>query len=853
MTQAPPASIVHTNRVLLKAPLSGYLLPIEQVPDPVFAQKMVGDGISIDPTSQTLVSPCDGEVIQLHPSQHAVTIKTAEGLEVLMHLGLDTVTLRGEGFTPRVKEGDRVRSGDPLIDFDADFVGTHARSLLTQIVITNGDLVASLTPNTGFVSSGQDAILELTLASESVETTVTGGELITSEAIVVPNPTGLHARPAAVLASLAKKYQAKIRLKYGDQTANVRSVTGLMGLQVGNGATVYLQAEGPDAATAIAHLSEELRAGLGEEGAKPVAAPASISQSEGAKPAPRPRSEDPNIVLGVAASPGVAVGTISRVRQFEIQVEETGGTANDEKRKLDQAIAQAKLEVEALRAKVHGQGDPKKAAIFAAHQELLEDPELVDTSYRAIDKGKSAAFAWKQTYSAQAEVLAKLTNALLAERANDLRDVGGRVLRILTGVTTEVATYPANTILIAEDLTPSDMATLDRTQVIGFCTVAGGATSHVSILARSMDLPAIAGTEPRVLELTDGTAAILDGTKGKLRLNPSVEAMEQTRQRQARLKERRAVELATKDEPAITKDGHRIEVAANIGSLEDAQKGIQMGAEGVGLLRTEFVFMEASSAPTEAEQTQIYSDIAQALGDRPLIIRTLDVGGDKPLPYMPMPHEENPFLGERGIRMCFDRPELMRTQFRAILRSAQTGNVRVMFPMIVRTEEIQMAKAVMEEERQQLGVLPIPIGIMIEVPGAAVIADQLIREVDFFSIGTNDLTQYTLAMDRGHPKLAPYIDALNPSVLALIGMTARAANNAGKWAGVCGGVASDPQAVPLLIGLGIKELSCSIPAIPSVKAQIRALTLAECQRLAEQALQQPTAEAVRNLVPLEEE
>jgi len=450
-------------------------------------------------------------------------------------------------------------------------------------------------------------------------------------------------------------------------------------------------------------------------------------------------------------------------------------------------------------------------------------------------------------------VLAKLTNALLAERANDLRDVGGRVLRILTGVTAEVATYPANTILIAEDLTPSDMATLDRTKVIGFCTVAGGATSHVSILARSMDLPAIAGTEPRVLELTDGTAAILDGTKGKLRLNPSPEAMEQTRQRQARLKERRAAELATKDEPAITKDGHRIEVAANIGSLEDAEKGIQMGAEGVGLLRTEFVFMEASSAPTEAEQTQIYSDIARALGDRPIIIRTLDVGGDKPLPYLPMPHEENPFLGERGIRMCFDRPELMRNQFRAILRSAQAGNVRVMFPMIVRTEEIQMAKAVMEEERQKLGMPPIPIGIMIEVPGAAVIADQLIREVDFFSIGTNDLTQYTLAMDRGHPKLAPYVDALNPSVLTLIGMTARAANNAGKWAGVCGGVASDPQAVPLLIGLGIKELSCSIPAIPSVKAQIRALTLAECQRLAEQALQQPTAAAVRNLVPLEEE
>jgi phosphocarrier protein FPr len=541
------------------------------------------------------------------------------------------------------------------------------------------------------------------------------------------------------------------------------------------------------------------------------------------------------------------------VRQFDIQVEEKGGTPNEERRKLEQAIAQAKLEIEALRAKVHGQGDPKKAAIFAAHQELLEDPELMDTANSAIDKGKSAAFAWKQTYSAQAGMLAKLQNALLAERANDLRDVGARVLRILTGVTTEATTYPENTILAAEDLTPSDMANLDRSKIIGFCTVAGGATSHVSILARSMDLPAIAGTEQRVLELPDNTPVILDGSKGKLRLNPSAEEMEKTRQRQVRLKERRAAELAAKDQPAITQDGHPIEVVANIGSLADAQKGMTMGAEGVGLLRTEFVFMERSSTPTEDEQTQIYGDIVRALNGHSIIIRTLDVGGDKPLPYIPMPHEENPFLGERGIRMCFDRPELMRGQFRAILRASQAGKVRVMFPMIVRMEEIQMAKAVMEEERQNLGVAPIPIGIMIEVPGAAVLADQLIQEVDFFSIGTNDLTQYTLAMDRGHPKLAPAIDALNPSVLTLIGMTAKAANNAGKWAGICGGVASDPQAVPILIGLGIKELSCSIPAIPSVKAQIRELTLSNCQQLAEQALKRPTAAAVRELVPLEDE
>ncbi|GAB4134191.1 MAG: phosphoenolpyruvate--protein phosphotransferase [Cyanobacteria bacterium J069] len=841
------------STVALVAPLSGQLVPIEQVPDPVFAQKMVGDGVSIDPTSQTLLAPCDGEVIQLHPSNHAVTVKTAEGLEVLMHIGLDTVTLRGEGFVPRVQVGDRVKTGDPLINFDADFVATHARSLLTQIVITNSDRVAKFEPRLGDVVAGQDIALDLALGEVANDGGVSTGVTITSEPIVVPNPTGLHARPAAVLSTLAKKYKSDIRLRLGDKTTNVRSVTGIMGLAVGNGATVQLEASGPDAQAAIAELSEALRTGLGEEGSQPVAAAASISQAAIARPAPRPRSEDPNVVLGVAASPGVAVGYLRRVQQQEIAVAEQGGTPNEERRKLEQAIAKAMQDVEALRAKVHGQGDPKKSAIFAAHQEILGDPELLDAAHSTIDKGKSAAYAWKQIYTSQAEMLSKLDNPLLAERANDLRDVGDRVLRLLTGVTAEVVTYPENTVLVAEDLTPSDMANLDPGKVVGFCTVAGGATSHVSILARAMDIPSIAGTEARVLELSEGTPVILDGSKGRLRLHPSPEEMERTQQRLARVKERRQRELATAFDPAITTDGHRIEVVANISNAEEGAKAVRLGGEGVGLLRSELVFMERDSAPNEDEQTEIYSAAARALEGRPLIIRTLDVGGDKPLPYLPIPHEENPFLGERGIRLGFDRPEILRTQFRAILRASEAGNVRIMFPMIARLEEWHMAKEMLEEERQSLGVAPIAAGIMVEVPSTAVMAEQFAREVDFFSVGTNDLTQYTLAMDRGHPKLAPYADALNPGVLGLIGMAARAANKHGKWCGVCGGVASDPQAVPILIGLGVKELSVSAPTIPSVKAQIRTLSLAECQRLAEQALAADTAEAVRGLVPLSED
>jgi len=838
----------------LVAPLSGFLLPVDQVPDPVFAQKMVGDGIAIDPISNVLVAPCEGEIVQVHPSYHAVTVKTAAGIEILMHIGLDTVELRGEGFAPRVNLGDRVTTGTPLVEFDIDYVALHAKSLLTMVVVTNTDRIAEFVYQSGLVQSGKDIFLELVLAEGGEAAAAEDGELVISEPIVIPNPTGLHARPAAVLVNLAKKYQSKVTLHRGENRANAKSVVALMGLQVGNGETVTLEAQGGDAKEAITELTAAVRTGLGEAGATPAPAPASIAQSALKAPPPQPKSDDPNIILGVAASSGLAVGNTYQVREQKLEVDEIGGSPEKERRKLEDAIAKATLEVESIRAKVHGQGDPGKAAIFAAHQEILDDPELMDIATSAINKGKSAAFAWQQTYLEQADQLSKLDNELLAQRANDVRDVGMRVLRILTGVEATAIKYPQNTILIAEDLTPSDMANLDRERVVGFCTLAGGATSHVAILARSMGISAIAGIEPRVMDLADGTPVILDGTKGKLRLNAPIQEIERTKTRIERQQAKRAEDLTHAFEPAITRDGYRVEVVANIGSIKDAEEAASLGAEGVGLLRTEFVFMERSKAPTEDEQTGIYRGIAEAMGaDQPIIIRTLDVGGDKPLPYLPMAHEENPFLGERGIRFGFDQPELQRTQFRAILRASTAGKVRVMFPMIGRIEELRMAKAMLEEERQQLNLPPIEIGIMIEIPSAAVMAETLAKEADFFSVGTNDLTQYTLAVDRGHPKLAPFVDGVHPAVLRLIDQAVRGAGRYGKWVGVCGGIGSDPQAIPILIGLGVKELSASVTMIPSIKAQVRSLDLDHCQKLAAQALGMETAAEVRDLVPLEED
>jgi multiphosphoryl transfer protein len=838
--------------LVLSAPLSGVIWPLERIPDPVFAQKMVGDGLSIDPTDATLLAPCDGEVVALHAAGHAVTLRSPGGADILLHIGIDTVALKGEGFRPSVSVGTRVRAGDPLIAFDLDFLATRAKSLLTQIVITNSDRVTDWQRASGKVAAGKDVLFTVTLKAETADA-AEAGETLISDAIVIPNPTGLHARPAAVLAGLAKKFRASIKLQLDGQQANARSVTAIMGLDVRKDAVVRLLATGPEAREAIDKIGPIIAQGLGDEGCVPAPAPATTTVAPETT-VPRRAPAIDGILTGVAASPGLGVGEVFQVRHETIDVAEQGEDPESERRRLTSAVDTAKGQLAALRAQLHSKADPGKAAIFAAHEELIEDPDLLEIVESAIAKGKSAAFAWKKAVTTHADRLASLRNPLLAQRANDLRDVGLRVLALITGVETKTPEYPANAILLAEDLTPSDTATLDRTRVMGFCTTRGGATSHVAILARSLGIPALAGIDPAALAIPNGTSVVLDGNKGTLRLRPSPEEIARIRTAQDRAERRRKEDLGHAHEPAVTRDGKQIEVVANIGGLKDAKQIHEFGGEGVGLLRSEFLFMERNSAPTEDEQFEAYRAIAEAVGlAHPLIIRTLDVGGDKPLAYLPIPKEDNPFLGERGVRVGLDRPEIMRTQLRAILRASPFGKLLMMFPMISDLQELRDSKAMMLEECERLGIEPIPVGIMVEVPAAAIMSAQFAKEADFFSIGTNDLTQYTLAMDRGHPKLAPRVDGLSPSVLHLIEHTVRGAHAAGKWVGVCGGIASDPHGVPILIGLGVDELSISLPAIPAIKAQVRSLDSAECRVLAEKALAAESAADVRALVKLTDE
>jgi phosphoenolpyruvate-protein phosphotransferase len=845
------------TRLNLLAPVSGLLVPLDRVPDPVFAQRLVGDGIAIDPLEQRLVAPCAARVLQVHRAGHALTLSTS-GIEILIHVGLDTVKLNGRGFSASVKAGDEVRQGDLLMTFDADFIATNAHSLISPMLVTSMDRVASLQPRAGKVVAGRDVVLQVALGSPGTGGGGHGagqkGDAVHSEPVVVASETGLHARPAAVVAAAARRFTSDVRLVKDGREANARSVVSIMALEVAGGDRVIVVARGDDAAPAVAAISQTLASDFGgshgpSSRGRPARAHAGVGVTAPTIAAPADPGRDGYLLRGVPASPGIAIGQVYQLRHDDAVIQERASDPNHERRALEAAIASAHLQLEALQTRLATEADTDRAAIFAAHQELLEDPEVLDSAAVQIRDGSTAAFAWRQAYTAQAERLLALRNQLLAGRAADLRDVGRRVLHLLVGREETPHDIPADSIVVAEDLAPSDVASLDRTRVRGFCTTMGSATSHVAIIARGLGIPAVAGMDPRVLDLRAGTRVVLDGDEGSLHPNPTPAEEAAAVKRQAAAEKRRAAELEVADQPAATTDSHRVEVVANIGDVDEARRVPEVGGEGVGLLRTEFLFQDRRTAPDEDEQTRVYESIARALGPkRILVIRTLDVGGDKPLPYLSVGTEANPFLGERGIRLTLNRPEIFRAQVRAILRASTTGKVAIMFPMISTLAEWRAGRDLVERERHALGLAPIQIGIMVETSSAALLADRFARDADFFSLGTNDLTQYTLAMDRTNPRLAPQVDALHPAVLRLIERTVEGAHKHRRWVGVCGALAGDPAAVPVLVGLGVDELSVDVPIVPSVKARIRTLSLKECKTTAQRALDAADAAEVRAMV-----
>jgi phosphoenolpyruvate-protein phosphotransferase len=809
------------REVVLQAPFAGWLTPLDEVPDPVFAERMMGDGVAIDPIEAVLRAPAEATVISIPETAHAVTLRLENGAELLIHVGLETVALGGKGFRAVSSPGASVQAGDPLIELDLDGVARAARSLVTPIIVA---------------SEGYE------FAPEKLSRSVARGELIgritgqisgaakehgeTYERPVrIEAQHGLHARPAARIAALLRPFQADVDLILGGRTANARSTVAMLGLGVRRGSELRVIGRGADREVAVNAVAQLIASGLGE--AATEASPAPTFQTTSGP---------------ICASPGLAVGRVVQFRLGDLPVQRDGTGVAEERDRLAQALHTAAASLI--------ETDFVAAELAAAHRELLDDPDLLERANREIGEGRSAAFAWRGACESARERIRATGDPLLIERAADLMDLEQRVIAILVGeAAPAIPELPPESILIAPDLLPSQMLAFDKSRLAGICTAEGGPTSHVAILAASAGIPMIVAAGTSVLDIAEGSTAILDADHALIESDPAPDRLANAQRLIAERSARRAAEARDAKEPCFTADGVRIEVFANLGSVDDARAAVAAGAEGCGLLRTEFLFLDRDAPPTKEEQRQIYSEIARVLNERPLIVRTLDLGADKSVPYLAMGEEENPALGLRGLRLSFARPDLLVTQLAAILAGVPPGQCRIMLPMVVELDELRQARRMLDAAAEAARLTDrIALGVMIETPAAAVLADSLATEADFLSIGTNDLTQYVLAADRGNAAVSARADALHPAVLRLIRQTVEGASQHGRWTGVCGGLASDPMAAPILVGLGVAELSAAPAAVPAIKAAVRHVRCGDCRALAERACAAASAHEVRAIV-----
>lgn len=551
------------------------------------------------------------------------------------------------------------------------------------------------------------------------------------------------------------------------------------------------------------------------------------------------------ILKGMPASDGIAIGPAFVYIPTQLTVPVcAAGSVNEEMNRFAAARECARIELQGLYEAIEKRAGKEEASIFEAHQEMLSDPALEGKIREFVEVGQTAEQALVMATEELANLLAGMDDELFAARALDVKDVGRRILRILLGLPdTALSAVTEPSIIIAEDLTPSDTASLDPALTHGFITAQGGLTSHSAILARTLGLPAIVGMGNGLLDkVSSGTVIVMDGRTGEMILEPNQETIARYKQLKTQRESQLLILKAAAEKDAVTANGRRVEVAANVGEAASARDAMEHGAEGIGLLRTEFLYLEDAQPPSEEKQYHIYREIFEVMSGRPVIVRTLDIGGDKPPSYMPFPDEMNPFLGWRAIRISLDEPELFKTQLRAILRAAVGHHARIMFPMVSDLDELRRARAIVETVKHDLELASVefaadvPVGIMVETPAAAVLADVLAEASDFFSLGTNDLTQYTMAVDRGNAKVSGLFQPLHPAVLRLIRQTIDAGHAKGKWVGMCGELAGMTKAIPILLGFGLDEFSMNPRAIPQAKNLIGKLTDEKTREIAGQAM-----------------
>lgn len=816
------------NRIALLSPLDGWLLPLAQVPDAVFAQGLAGEGVAIDPVNRILHAPCAGEVLPLGTATHAVSLRVAGGCDLLLHVGIDTVALGGAGFQALVQPGQRVAAGEALLRFDLHALVEAAPSAITPLVLSGAGRFER-GPLHRAVKVG-DVLGELWLPDTASQASDAAGP-VQQGRFRVPFEHGLHARPAAQLVTALRDLAAEVYLLANGRRADVRSTVALMALGLRCGDGVEVHARGAQADEALQRLTALLSPWLS-------------TPQETQAPVARPISSD-GMLRAVAAVPGKALGVAVPLLNEDTPLDTASRGIDTEHAALHEALA-AVLAHLRHHAK---QAESEQVGILTAHIELVQDPHLHAQARARIDAGASAAGAWRTATRAACADLTALADPHLRARAADLRDLERQVLRVLAGEAIDAGPrLPEHAIVLADELLPSDFLRLDASRLAAIAMARGGSTSHVAILAAARGIPTLVAAGAAVLGIAPGTPLILDAEAGVLHIDPPEAQRDALRQALREQAERARSERAAAHLPAITTDGIGVRVMANVGALRETTGACTLGADGCGLLRSEFLYLDRRDAPDETLQAREYAAFASAFGNLPLTVRTLDAGGDKPIPYLPLPHEDNPALGLRGLRTGLRHPDLLIAQLRALLRVGQPQQIRILLPMVNEPGELAKVRAMLDACVYDLGLEQAPaLGVMIETPASALLAAELLRDADFLSIGSNDLAQYTLAMDRGHPELATHLDGLHPAVLRLIATAAQAARTAQKKISLCGGLGADPQALPILLGLGVHELSVVPGAIPRLKAQIRRLAMRDCTELAQCALRLGSAAEVREL------
>ncbi len=847
-------------------------------------------GIVIVSHSAKLASGVQELALQMVPGK--VVIEIAAGIDDEQNpFGTDAMQVyraiesadSGDGVVVLVDVGSAVMSAEMALEFLEE--EKRAKIRLCEAPLVEGAIAAAVVAAAGgdieqVLSEARAALaakashlsakVPQNPEARSTESEENTAELKKEIQLTVRNLLGMHARPAAKFASTAARFQANITARNvtrRTEAVNAKSINQVSTLNVRKGDEIAIAAEGADATEAICALQQLVEANFGEGHRLPP--PTSEAKSNRAQhhAIGTPHSalstfhsalstQHSNKFCGIPASPGIAIG---RVILYDSAMPDLGEQLLDDPHaawaQLQRSLQTARKEIETLRSEAASRVGEGDAAIFDAHCMYLEDPAIVEKVRQLIfGECLSAATAWKMAIDETIATYEALEDAYMQARAADVRDVGARVMRALLGTAPTRLDLKKPGILVAADLTPSYTVGLDKSKVLGICTVAGSATSHSAILARSLGIPAVMGVGTELSSFRNGTIIAIDGETGQVWVNPCETLVKDLQRKREEQLAAREVSQLQAQQLTFTRDRRRVTIMANIFGLADAREAVRAGAEGVGVLRSEFLYVDRATPAREEEQLEIYSAIADTIAPHPLTIRILDVGGDKPLPYLKREPEENPFLGCRGIRLLLERPDLLKTQLRAILRASCDRQIKILLPMIASVREVRAVKETLAATKAQLrqaGINfdeKIQVGIMVEVPAAVAVADLLALEVNFFSIGTNDLSQYVMAADRANPKVAPLADAFEPAVLRLIQQTVKAADSAGIWAGVCGELAAQPLAAPILLGLGVKELSMNPAAIPAVKAAISRLTVPEAEAMAAAVLQLDSAESVREFV-----